>query len=1041
MQKIQKIYIENVKSIKKSEVSFSDLTVITGVNSSGKSTLIQSILYLSQFFASSEFISNDDEFYVPSLPIYDRYLVNKNRSYAGLKNNYDMPIKLGFKNQNQELLITFSNSTHSGLRINPENMTLKNKGMNRSIELNRFPKLPTYSEMMGTQVEDIQVNHFLEKYFLGNLYFDLIGNTILDDIKIIDRDLEPFSLSSTFNYDLEDILENRNENNEVLKKFLKTNNQFNFSQSTNLNNGILKQKDRNFGDSYSVTNLKAYNLFSSRYKQNINSSNLVLKESNFFLQYFLSKLPRELTSETNFGSGIREQSDFEDYSDSLIQQWLKASKRIAFQNLLKDTSENDLPDVVSNIKNIRSNVADVENLFYTFQLFVNKILRRDSMTDPLNIPEYINDFISEIARTKLKGNADNISRRRIFDAIDELEYIVATINKELLEQGNILTVDRDKLNYGDVVIPQWNKAEKENIEKAREDIESGDKPFISVVKRRDGRFDVIDGLSACLAYEKLGIKTLKVNLINDNDSCICNNKSWEANDREVDQFLKQSKIENTKTYLCPVDNKLIHVGYFSRGEATESAEAQKYGTFFLYPQKGRGNNLTYSDPIDFLFDLLVFIDKNPKNKEIIKDYFSFLFADKVTDILDEEISNIKNYINDIEDTTSRGKSEKSQTSSNIPDYGDEYKSSRKKQSTEDYYDTNQLDKSVFDINTYEEAKQTLNLLRKLKRDIKKQGGSVIGMTRKFDDFIDTKVVLYEKSDIHGGLEDVYPNPFSEKNNFLNDMNYLSTIRDPDNQNDPVGNYANILPIGQNAGGLAEYLTLYGDREVEPFISPKWNEGEPLRNYEELAWVKSEPQTLYEAIRHWLQYLGLKDYDFQVINEGTQRSIKFKGGASPTPYGREITEIGSGIGKILPVIVNCLIAKPGQVVLIEEPETHLHPGAQTYLADFLFAMSFSRQIIIETHSPTIIDRLRFRSIHKSANELKIEEKPEIQIIFSELENNETLFRHGTIDELGDIVFEDTEDSRPWPAGFFDNTDRDLTNILRARKEKLDKNLEE
>ena len=288
MLKIQKIYIENVKSIKKSEVSFSDLTVITGVNSSGKSTLMQSILYLSQFFASSEFISNEDEFYIPSLPIYDRYLVNKNRSYAGLKNNYDMPIKLGFKNQNQELLITFSNSTHSGLRINPENITLKNKGMNRSIKLNRFPKLPE-SPLMD-RVEDDQVNLFLEKYFLGNLYFDLIGNTILDDIKVIDRDLEHFSLSSTFNYDFEDILENRDENNEVLKKFLKTSNQFNFSQSTNLNNGVLKQQDRNFGDSYSVTNLKAYNLFSSRYKQNINSTNLVLKESNFFLQYFLKTI-------------------------------------------------------------------------------------------------------------------------------------------------------------------------------------------------------------------------------------------------------------------------------------------------------------------------------------------------------------------------------------------------------------------------------------------------------------------------------------------------------------------------------------------------------------------------------------------------------------------------------------------------------------------------------------------------------------------------------------------------------------------------------
>ena len=80
------------------------------------------------------------------------------------------------------------------------------------------------------------------------------------------------------------------------------------------------------------------------------------------------------------------------------------------------------------------------------------------------------------------------------------------------------------------------------------------------------------------------------------------------------------------------------------------------------------------------------------------------------------------------------------------------------------------------------------------------------------------------------------------------MNYLSTIRDPDDQNDPVGNYANLLPIGQNAGGLAEYLTLYGDRLVEPFISPKFSDnGEPLRKYEDLYWIKNDPMPLYDAI--------------------------------------------------------------------------------------------------------------------------------------------------------------------------------------------------
>ena len=47
-------------------------------------------------------------------------------------------------------------------------------------------------------------------------------------------------------------------------------NQLNFSQSANLSNGILKLTDRNFGDSYALTNSKINNLFSKRYRQDIN---------------------------------------------------------------------------------------------------------------------------------------------------------------------------------------------------------------------------------------------------------------------------------------------------------------------------------------------------------------------------------------------------------------------------------------------------------------------------------------------------------------------------------------------------------------------------------------------------------------------------------------------------------------------------------------------------------------------------------------------------------------------------------------------------
>ena len=1052
MLNIEKIIIENFKSISKAEVDFGDLTVITGVNSSGKSSLIQSILYLSQWFANSEFVNNEDEFYIAPLSVYDRYLVNKNRSYEGIKNNIEEPILLGFKNQKQELQIEFSNFSQAGLRINPEILTLKNNDMNQNIEFERFPKVSDPAEVAPYSTTSLEgtdkIDEFLISYFLGNIYFDLIGNSIKNDVQILNKDLKPLSVSSIYNYDFDEILEKRNAGNEKFRRFLKTKNQFDYTQISNLSNGLLKLSNRNFGDSYVVSNSKMNNLLSTRYNQNLNSSSLVLKETNFFLQFFISKLPEELLETTSFGSGIREREDFSDFNDSVIEKWNTASKKLIISRLLRNADIKDVPLSVKDAIKF-SNTGDADSLFYIFQAFIDAIINRNSISDPLNIQIYADDYINNIKSSE--PGTDSLKNRFIFDVLDELEYLITVINKELLESS--ASFKTEIKNLDGQLDPDYKEKFPpyvEAVNRAKESIKRGEKLNINVIeierrpaKNKEGKYMLpgSDSQTAVEAYKELGIKEVTVTVNSSAPGCICNNQAWGAKNKDVDDFLEKSEIGNLKTYICPADEQKIHVGYFSRGEATESAEAQKFGTFFLYPEDKRSQfkGPSLNDPIDFLFDLFYFL----KNESVVSEdnlfefYFNFLYEDKIVEFLDKEIDILKNWKEkkdtDFNDTTRKKPDQ-------IPDYGQEYRGKRKKEKLEDYYTTFDTQaESIFDLVTEESCVEIIKLLRQLKKEATKSTNY-----RKMEPstilhiFFDINTVVYEKSKMHSSLENIYPSPFSEKDNFLNDLSYLSTIRDPDNQNDPVGNYSNILPIGQNAGGLTEYLTLYGDREVEPFLSPKFDRSnQPIRGYDNLSWENSEPMSLYEAVKLWLKYLGLKDFDFQVINEGTQSKIKFKGGQGVTSYAREITEIGSGIGKILPVVVNCLIAKKGQVVLIEEPETHLHPSAQTYLADFLFAMSASRQIIIETHSPNIIDRLRFRSIHKSADFLDANVKPEIEVIFSELDNDLTIFRQGTIDDLGDIIFENTTDSRPWPDGFFDNTDRDLTNILKARKEKLDK----
>jgi predicted ATPase len=64
----------------------------------------------------------------------------------------------------------------------------------------------------------------------------------------------------------------------------------------------------------------------------------------------------------------------------------------------------------------------------------------------------------------------------------------------------------------------------------------------------------------------------------------------------------------------------------------------------------------------------------------------------------------------------------------------------------------------------------------------------------------------------------------------------------------------------------------------------------------------------------------------------------------------IADVGFGVSQILPVLVALLVAQPGQIVYIEQPETHLHPRAQRALAKiFTEAVKRNVLIIVETHS--------------------------------------------------------------------------------------------
>lgn len=127
--------------------------------------------------------------------------------------------------------------------------------------------------------------------------------------------------------------------------------------------------------------------------------------------------------------------------------------------------------------------------------------------------------------------------------------------------------------------------------------------------------------------------------------------------------------------------------------------------------------------------------------------------------------------------------------------------------------------------------------------------------------------------------------------------------------------------------------------------------------------------------------------------------------------------GFGLSYTLPIFVACLAAKEGGLVLIENPEAHLHPAAQSQFAAFLAkVVSSGVQLIIETHSDHIINGVR-RAV-RSGDSITSEDV--LIHFFRQAESNKQ-------PQLISINIDQRGNLSQWPQGFFDQLDEDLAHL--------------
>lgn len=120
---------------------------------------------------------------------------------------------------------------------------------------------------------------------------------------------------------------------------------------------------------------------------------------------------------------------------------------------------------------------------------------------------------------------------------------------------------------------------------------------------------------------------------------------------------------------------------------------------------------------------------------------------------------------------------------------------------------------------------------------------------------------------------------------------------------------------------------------------------------------------------------------------------------------ELGQIGFGNTQILPIILEIVMARKGDIVIIENPEVHLHPRWKADLMElFFYAAHMGVKVIIETQSVEMILRGR----------LLVKEHPE----YKKLTSLYTFEKDGFTCTISKIEIEDTGRMEIWPEDFID-----------------------
>ncbi|OHB65381.1 MAG: hypothetical protein A2Y76_10370 [Planctomycetes bacterium RBG_13_60_9] len=205
----------------------------------------------------------------------------------------------------------------------------------------------------------------------------------------------------------------------------------------------------------------------------------------------------------------------------------------------------------------------------------------------------------------------------------------------------------------------------------------------------------------------------------------------------------------------------------------------------------------------------------------------------------------------------------------------------------------------------------------------------------------------------------------------------------------------------------------GERVVEAILAAR----EGLRP---LPRGRGKPrETLEQRVAAWLKELGLIDsFLVEPISKEGGNIYRVKVRRNPNSPDVLVTDVGFGVSQILPAIVLCYYAPAGSIIILEQPEIHLHPAVQAGLADVFIDAVKTRgiQIVFESHSEHLLKRLQRRIAEQWIT-------PETTALyFCETENGGSKLTTLDVDLFGDI--------HNWPKDFFGDQFGEMAAMTRA-----------